>query len=365
MNEKDYYLAFTCLFEYIGPRRFRSLIEKYGTAAAAWTNLRLRDLRELGISEVAAAKCEHIKNSLDANTLNDNLSRLNVSLLGDFENVFPANLAILDGHPLALYVRGQLLPTDARAVAIVGTRRITSYGERVVEALVSGLVNAGVSIVSGLAFGVDASVAEETLKCGGRAIAVLASGVDRITPRSNDQLGQKIVASGGALVSELPLGTLPQNYYFPVRNRIISGLALGTVVIEAAEKSGSMHTANYCAEQGRPIMAVPGSIFSEVSQGTHNLIRDGATLVGSAADILRELNINEPLPRSSKNDGDTTSLNLSDQELQIFEVIIREETHIDELARRLALSSSEVSATLTMLELKGLVKPWGGGVYGR
>ena len=360
--EKLYYLAFSQLFEFICPLRFRILLDRFGSAEAAWSNLRLQELLALGIKEERAAKCLNKYKILDLKRLNRLLSSQDIKIICNFEEGFPANLRPLPDSPFLLYVRGQLVATDTKAVAIVGTRRISSYGQRVIETIVPGLVNAGVTIVSGLAFGVDAKVAEETLAAGGRALAVLASGVDQITPRNNELLGQRIIESGGAIVSELPPGVTPQNYFFPIRNRIISGLALGVVVVEAAEKSGSLHTVNFATDQGRQVMAVPGSVFSEVSRGTNRLIRDGAAMVTTAEDVLEELGLrsvgayrNTPLPPTGE---------LSAIERQIFDLLSRDQLPIDTIIRTLKLPPSEVSTNLTLLQLKGLIKDWGGGVFG-
>jgi len=360
--EKLYYLAFSQLFEFIGPLRFRRLLDRFGSAEAAWSNLRLQELLALGIKEERAAKCLNKYKILDLKRLNRLLSSQDIKIICNFEEGFPANLRPLPDSPFLLYVRGQLVATDTKAVAIVGTRRISSYGQRVIETIVPGLVNAGVTIVSGLAFGVDAKVAEETLAAGGRALAVLASGVDQITPRNNELLGQRIIESGGAIVSELPPGVTPQNYFFPIRNRIISGLALGVVVVEAAEKSGSLHTVNFATDQGRQVMAVPGSVFSEVSRGTNRLIRDGAAMVTTAEYVLEELGLrsvgayrNTPLPPTGE---------LSAIERKIFDLLSRDQLPIDTIIRTLKLPPSEVSTNLTLLQLKGLIKDWGGGVFG-
>ncbi|MCX6783650.1 MAG: DNA-processing protein DprA [candidate division WWE3 bacterium] len=353
-----YYLAFSQLFDVIGPSRLHKLIDIYGDVETAWRSFQLRDLASIGMSTEVSARTIQQRDKADMKGLEKIIDSKDVSVLTEKDALFPANLLAIPDHPYLIYVRGQLPDTIARAVAIVGTRRMTAYGERVIETIVPELVRAGLTIVSGLAFGVDAKVAEETLRqAQGRPVAVLASGVDNITPAANEQLGHAIIEKGGAIVSEFPLGTIPQNYYFPIRNRIISGLSLGTVVIEAAEKSGSLITAGNAAEQGREVLAVPGSIFSEESAGTNRLIKDGATPVSSAADILQALGLLvDKSDRFDKCDRDNMNMGLSADERLVFDLLAREELYVDDLSRRLGLPSSQVAVALTMLELKGLAK---------
>jgi len=365
--ERLYYLAFSYLFEFIGPIRFKKLLEEFGTAEVAWSRLREKQtLTAIGIREIGIAKIDSLVKNLDFKTLEKILVNPDVTVLCSFEDTFPANLRELPNCPIVLYVRGQLPDTVSKSLAIVGTRKITSYGERVISTFIPTLVASNLTIVSGLAFGVDAFVAQTVLDNGGITVAVLASGVDKVTPRSNEQLGERIIANGGAIISELPLGTEPKDYYFPIRNRIIAGMSLGTLVIEAAEKSGSLHTINFASEAGRHIMAVPGSIFSEVSQGVNRLIKDGAGMVMSGEDVLIELGIVGATHGSPEFAGGSrpAPTGLNDTEKSIFEVVCHEPTHVDDLIRQLDLPTSVVNSTLTMLEIKGVIKNWGGGTWG-
>ena len=220
-----------------------------------------------------------------------NLKKINVSYVTTNDSDYPINLVDLDDAPLVLFYKGKLLKEDVNSIAIVGSRKMTVYGKEVARRFATDLANHGITVVSGLAFGIDAMAHKSALEAGGRCVAVLASGLDEITPRSNEWLGKKVIESGGALVSEFPPGTQPQRHFFPYRNRIISGLSKGVIVVEGIIKSGTIHTTNAAAGQGRQVFAVPGMITSPNSQAPHYLIKNGATLITSVEDILNELNL--------------------------------------------------------------------------
>jgi DNA processing protein len=243
-------------------------------------------------------------------------------------------------------------------VAVVGTRNRSTYGRDATRKIVSDLVAAGVTIVSGLALGIDAVAHEAALQAGGRTLAVLGSGVDQIYPQTNRAIGEAIL-NQGALISEYPLGAAPTATNFPARNRIISGLALGVLVVEAAARSGALITVNFALEQGRDVFAVPGSIFSPRSEGPHRLIRDGATIVTRAEDILDALNLQNAVEQQSI----AAVVPETPEEVALLRLIEAEPRHIDAISRDSALDHTVVSATLAMLELKGLVKQVGGMQY--
>ena len=272
---------------------------------------------------------------------------------------YPQNLRDLDDAPSVLYIKGKVKPQDSNAVAIVGSRRITVYGKEVTERFAGELARLGITIISGLAFGIDLEAHKKCLEAEGRCIAVLASGLDQITPKSNEWLGLKILKAGGALISEYPLGTIPQKSFFPFRNRIISGLSRAVLVIEGRQKSGTLHTASHAAKQGREVFAVPGQITSPMSEAPHFLIKNGAKIAFSVNDILEELDLHLKINREEIE----KVLPSSKDEEKLLQILENEPLHLDEVARISTLKVSDVSARLTMMEIKGMVKSLGKGVY--
>lgn len=269
---------------------------------------------------------------------------------------YPSRLREIDDAPPVLYVRGTLTADDDWAVAVVGTRRATAYGRQATNELTQGLSAAGITVISGLARGVDTIAHRTALDTGGRTIAVLANGLDTIYPPENRRLAEEI-AERGALVSDYPLGTKPRADFFPRRNRILSGLSLGTLVIEGDFKSGAMITAKFAMEQNRDVFAVPGSIFSPQSRGPLGLIRDGATPVSSAQDVLEALDLAR---LGAQLDFGRAAPPESAEERALMGVLTREPQHIDDVARHSGLATAVVSGTLALLELKGLVRDVGG-----
>lgn len=271
---------------------------------------------------------------------------------------YPPLLAQTVNPPFLLYVRGTLTDNDRWSLAVVGTRQASTYGKEATRRLVAGLAAANVTVVSGLALGIDAVAHDAALEAGCRTLAVLGSGVDQLYPQRNQPLAEAIMRQG-AVISEYPLGTVPTAANFPPRNRLISGLSLGVLVVEAAAKSGALITAQFAAEQGRDVFALPGSIFSPRSEGTHCLIRDGATLVTCVDDILEALNLQSAVVQQEI----TAVLPETPEEVALLRLIEAEPRHIDAISRESALGLPVVSATLAMLELKGLVRQVGGMQY--
>ncbi len=258
-----------------------------------------------------------------------------------------------------LYVRGDLAPEDEWSVAVVGTRKITPYGREVTHQLCTALARRNITVVSGLARGVDAVAHRAALDAGGRTIAVFACGVDVVYPSEHRQLAADITSSG-ALISEYPVGSTPDSSNFPARNRIISGVSLGTVVVEAGEKSGALITASRALEQNREVFAVPGSIFGPQSTGTNRLIRDsGAKLVLSVDDVLDELRL-QMAPQQMEM---RLLLPANEIESTLHALLGPEPVHIDALIRASNLPAAEVSSALVMMELKGLARAAGGMTY--
>ena len=278
--------------------------------------------------------------------------------------VYPARLRTIADPPPVLYVKGALTEADDKAVAIVGSRSASDYGRRVARDLARGLASFGFTVVSGMARGIDGTAHETALNCHGRTIAVLGSGVERAYPPEHDKLYQRI-AEQGAVISELPMATKPMAFNFPARNRLISGLSLGVVVVEATEKSGSLITASLAVDQGREVFAVPGEVGSSRSRGAHRLIRQGAKLVETVNDIIEE--IAPQLARSSGSVGKTEArqlpLSSSEAVQKIFALLQARSLQIDEIIESSGLGSAQVLGILLDLELQGYLRQLPGKVY--
>jgi DNA processing protein len=359
MTDKHYLLALSSYLPF-GPTRINLLRKYFKSAKNVW-NASVKELSEVGLNKKVVGEFDKHRREFDIGMYLKKLKKHGITYLTIDDKDYPANLVDLDDAPTVLYVRGKLKASDVNAVAIVGSRKMTSYGREVTERLATQLSNHGVTIVSGLAFGVDLTAHKAVVDIGGRCVAVLASGVDDITPRSNEWLGRKIVTTGGSLVSEYPLGTEVQKAFFPYRNRIISGLAKAVIVVEGMQKSGTIHTANHAAKQGREVFAVPGQITSPMSGAPHYLIKNGAKMVTDVSDILGELDMQLKVDKDA-----VEKIMPSDKvEEKIVKVLENEELHVDEIARLSKLDANEVSAKLTMMEIKGMVRNLGGGVYRR
>lgn len=280
-----------------------------------------------------------------------------VSIVTLLDEEYPDGLRRIHDPPPVLYVKGALLPADSDAVAVVGSRAATAYGKVTAERIARDLSAAGVTVVSGLARGIDSSAHRGALEGGGRTIAVLGSGLDLVYPPENRRLSEEIAARG-AVISEFPFGTVPEKRNFPMRNRTISGFSLGVVVVEAAVRSGALITAGLALDEGREVFAVPGNITSATSAGPHGLIRDGAKLVQSAADIIEEFP--HLAPRSHGAGAPSDIRGLSEDEEAILSRIGREPLTLDEVIRRSPVPSSRTAALLTALEIKGLVRQFAG-----
>ena len=277
---------------------------------------------------------------------------------------YPARLRTIADPPPFLSVKGNIRPDDDKAVAIVGSRSASEYGRRVARDLARGLVSLGFTVVSGMARGIDGSAHESALQAGGRTIAVLGSGVERAYPAEHETLYRRI-GENGAVLSELPIGTRPLAFNFPARNRLISGLSLGVVVVEATEKSGSLITATLAVEQGREVFAVPGEVGSSRSRGAHRLIRQGAKLVESVDDIIEEI-----APQLLDRTGSATQRaprvlpqNASDATRTIFALLQENTLQVDQVIERTGMSAAQVLETLLDLELQGLLRQLPGKIY--
>ena len=281
------------------------------------------------------------------------------------DNAYPRQLAAIRSAPPALYVIGRIEALKAPQLAIVGARRASPLGLAIARELAGSLAQLGLTITSGLAAGIDAASHEGALTAGGRTVAVFGTGLDRVYPAENAGLASRIRESG-ALVSEFPPRTEPQRQNFPRRNRVISGLALGTLVVEAAQDSGSLITAQRALEQGREVFAVPGSIRSPLSWGCHQLIRDGAHLVAGPADVLAGLQFHHEYQRLDPPDaGGSDGAPLDKEYEMLLDALGFEPATIDTLVARSGLSGESIASMLLILELEGRIAPYPGGLYGR
>lgn len=282
--------------------------------------------------------------------------------LGDTE--YPRALRFIYGPPPYLFVRGQVLPEDALAIAIVGARSASPYGLAAAEALSRDLAESGITVVSGLAVGIDGAAHRGALAAGGRTIAVLGCGIDVSYPPQHRRLAEEI-ARRGAVVSEFPLGSPPDSFHFPRRNRIVSGLSLGVVVVEAGERSGSLITARLAAEQGREVMAVPGAMGASRTRGTHRLLRDGAALVESGADVI-EAAMPWYLEKTSQNVQTGRSLaELPSEMAKLLGCFDGAAVHVDRLIERSGFGAARVLEMLLGLEIKGWVTQHPGMYFSR
>lgn len=343
----------------VGASRIARLVDHFGSIEAAW-HASFPLLQRAGVSEEIASAIHATRSSIDLEAELAKLERHNVSVLTLEDDAYPRLLKHIVSPPPILYVRGTLMPGDELSVGVVGTRRATTYGLDMAARLSRDLAAAGVTIVSGLALGIDTAAHRAALEAGGRTIAVFGCGLDTIYPPRNRALAERIVESG-ALVSEYPLGARPDARNFPVRNRIISGLSRGVLVVEAPSRSGALITTSFAADQGRDVYAVPGSALSPASAGSHALIRDGATLVTSAEDILQQLDIETVEARTQ-----TRILIPETQAERILLALVgAEPRHIDDLCHESGLSIQDTSGTLLAMELKGFVRQTGSQHYVR
>lgn len=356
--DRPYWVAFHFV-PYIGPSRIRRLQDHFGSLERAWTS-DVGRLRAVLDDRSHTALVKH-RTEIDVATLMDRLEGDGISVVTLADDGYPALLREIGSPPPVLFYRGQLLETDATAVAVVGTRRVTSYGREMATQIGQGLARAGVTVVSGLAKGVDGIAHQAALAAGGRTIAVLGSGVNRIYPYEHARLASQ-VAGQGAVLSDYSPDRKPDAPNFPARNRIISGLSLGVVVVEAPERSGALITVDFAADQGRDVFAVPGQALSSSSVGTNTLIRDGARLVRNAEDILEDLQLRRS---EGLEEPVQQPLHMTEEERLLFAVLTGDPQHIDDIADRCSLALPGVSALLVTLELQGQVRNVGAQHYVR
>jgi DNA processing protein len=338
----------------IGRVRLAQLESYFGNLESAWS-APLGEIKRAGIDSPALRSIDEWRPKISPDDEMHKLERLHVQILTCNDEKYPKRLKEIYDYPPVIYVKGSLLPEDEWCLAVVGTRRATVYGKQITEEMVADLAQNKITIVSGLAKGIDTVAHHTALEAGGRTVAVFASGLDIIYPAENQKLVKDILQHG-AIISEYPLGMKPRAENFPRRNRILSGLSLGVLVTEADEDSGAMITARDALEQNREVFAIPGSILSPSSRGTNRLIQVGeAKLVRTYTDILEELNLTTVARQMEMRE----LLPETETESLLINQLSAEPSHIDEVCRKSGLSAATVSSTLAMMELKGLVKQVG------
>ena len=356
MSEIKYWVGFN-IVRGIGPAKVQALQDHFRDLRMAW-EATADELRAAGLDSRALQNLLTTRAKLDLDSEMARLEKAGVKVITSQSDDYPLHLRNIYHPPPVLYLRGSLARSDEWAVAVVGTRRVTAYGKEAARRIAGELASAGVTVVSGMARGVDSAAHKAALDAGGRTIAVLGCGVDLAYPTENRRLMKRIIEQG-AVLSEYSLGTPPEARNFPPRNRVISGLSLGVVVVEAGKRSGALITADFAVEQGRDVFAVPGNMFNSASQGCNRLIQQGAKLVLNVEDILEELNLNLMSQQLELQaivpENETESL--------LLQLLSSEPLHVDEIVHRADLSISEASSTLAMMELKGMVRQVGGMNY--
>ncbi|MBN2118711.1 MAG: DNA-processing protein DprA [Anaerolineales bacterium] len=356
MNDKRYWIGFN-LIKGIGAVRMQALIRHFGDLEVAW-KAAPADLAQAGLGLKVIERIVQARESIDLEKLWAKIEAQGIKILTWEDEAYPQRLKEIEQPPPVLYLRGEYLPDDLFAVAIVGTRRVTAYGRQITEELSSFLAANGITVISGLARGVDSIAHQTALRAGGRTIAVLGSGVDKIYPPEHRALAEQMLARG-AILSDYAPGTPPDASNFPPRNRIISGLSLAVVVVEAGETSGALITAEFAAEQGREVFAVPGSILAPQSKGTNKLIQNGALPLLSVDDLMQALD----LTRVGEHKAARKIIPTDETEARLLSVLGAEPLHVDEIRNQTELPIEKVSAALALMELKGMVRQVGGMNY--
>lgn len=356
MEPRAYWVGFN-LVRGIGAVRLRGLLEHFGNLEIAW-NAPADALIAAGLPTKVVENFLVVRKQVDLERILEKIHVQNVKILTWDDDAYPRRLKEIAQPPPVLFVRGSINVEDDWAVSVVGTRRVTPYGRQVAMEIARFLAQNGVTLVSGLARGVDAIAHQAALQAGGRTFAVLGSGVDVIYPPEHRKLADEIIKQG-AVISDYPLGTQPESTNFPPRNRIIAGLSLATIVVEAGETSGALITAEFAVEQGRDVFAVPGSILTPQSEGTNKLIEQGARPLLRMTEILDALKL-EQIPEKQAT---RKTISASPEEKKLLDYLNQDPRHIDEICQVSGLPIQTVSATLTMMELKGLVTQVGGMNY--
>lgn len=345
----------------VGSQKMKTILDFFGSGEKAWTASQ-KEFEESGLSEKLSARIVCERPGIDPDREWAEMEKREIRMLTVNDEAYPRLLKEIANPPYIIYVRGRLEALGEKPmIAIVGSRKFTQYGAQAARSFAADLSRSGIAVVSGLALGIDAIAHRATLDAGGTAVAIIGSSLEdeNIGPRTNFELARNILLSGGAIISEHPLGTQATPFAFPVRNRILAGMTLGTLVIEAAPDSGTLITASLALEFNREVFAVPGPIFSPSSQGTHQLIKNGAKMATGVKDILEELKLEERAEIAKAQE----IIPDSPEEEKILKMLSHEPVHIDNIIKMAKLEASVASSTLVMLEMKGVIKNIGGQNY--
>jgi DNA processing protein len=356
MDSRKYWVGFN-LVKGIGAVRMQSIIDYFGDIERAW-NAPFQSLQATGLSSSLSERIVSIRNQIDLEDYCSKIESQNIKIIIKGDPNYPRLLGEINKAPPVLYCKGEIKLEDEWSVAIVGTRKVTHYGRQATEEFSRVLADHHITVVSGLARGVDGIAHKAALNSGGRTIAVLGSGVDKIYPPEHRKLAEDI-SENGAVISDYPPGTPPDGYNFPPRNRIISGLSRATIVIEAGVSSGALITAEFSADQGRDVYALPGTIYASQSEGTNRLIQQGAKPLLNIRELLQDLQVE--LIQEHQELRKEYPLDLFEQ--KILSVLSDKPQHIDEITLSSEMPVSQVTACLSMMELKGLAKQVGGMNY--
>jgi len=353
------------LIEHVGPVRVRQLLEYFGDAPAILAASRQQLLQVRGIGEECAEAIASWEKTVDLAAELKRIADFGCSIVTQGDPEYPELLRQIYDPPIVLYVKGKLLPKDKNAVAMVGSRMTTHYGIEAARKLAYQLAYLGVTVVSGGARGIDSAAHQGALTAKGRTVCVLGTGINLVFPSENAELFERIAANG-ALITQFPFNRPADKQTFPIRNRIVAGMTLGTVVVEANLTSGALITANFAAEYGRQVFAVPGRIDSPRSKGCHELIKKGAKLCEGAEDVLSEFEYLFPAsnrPPGVSETGVLPALELSETEQKVYDTLDHEEVGMDDVIRKSGLPTSAVSVALLSLEMKRLVKQLPGKMF--
>jgi len=356
MDQKKYFVALST-HPKLGARTIGKLHKRFRNIAKVW-QAKTGDLAAAGLDLGQIMAVQEVVLKVNPDRALEQAQKRGIEIITLADDNYPKLLKEIPDLPAVLYVKGKILPEDEIALSVVGSRKYSSYGQRITEDIVYNLAKNKLTIVSGLALGIDALAHKAALEAKGRTIAVLGCGLDQIYPVSNTRLADKILQSGGAIMTEFPLGTIPFRSNFPIRNRIIAGLGLGTLVVEAAIDSGSLITARAALDYNREVYAVPGSIYAETSEGPNKLLKIGAKLVTDADDILSDLQIDQ---KSAQKQAQTIIADSPEEEILLK--LLKKPKLVDELIRGSKLPPALVNSTLIMLEMKGMISNLGGTSY--